>query len=770
MKINGKLVFTADSAASEIQNLRVQKVSTLPTFGGAADNGRLVYNTTTSIMYYGDDVASAWVPIATGGNATALLEEINRIEDSLGDLINDDGSIDTSKFDAAFTTLGGTPTTITEAINQLAQYADANNTLTELDDVNLTSVSDNALLQYDAGSSKWIDADIGSDSGVQKYDAGLDALADKTSTGMLVQTGADTYASREVVAPAAGITVTNGDGVAGNPTIALANDLAALEGLSTTGQIVRTGDGTAVTRAIEGVEGQIVVTNGDGVAGNPSVDLAEITQGTTGSFVKFDLDAFGRVVANTPVVTADITALVDATYVNASGDSMSGPLAMGGNAINGLPSVITGGTSAVHKNYVDALLAGLSWKHAVRVATTTNVTLAEVETIDGVTLADGDRVLVKAQTTGSENGIYVFAAGALTRAGDMDGAAEFSAATVYVQEGTVGADTGWTQTAEVSTVGTDAVSFVQFTGSGTFDAGAGLALDGNSFSVKFGAGIAQLPTDEVGIHLFDADTGALALTSNGSDRSTAAGATLQLRLDAAGALSQTADGLKITANSVTNAMLVNEFVSLAADSGTGSVDLGATATVAGDSVQGIETSVSGSTFTVTATDASTTQKGVASFDTAQFSVTAGAVSLAATLDDLTNVSGADAGATDDVLTKTAGDWSVVSRSDLVGSTSVGAHNDVALTSPAVDEVLVYDGSNFVNKKAFHIHSQTTAATTWNVTHSLGQKFCQVMIVDTDSYVIIPESIQLNTEATLTVTFNTAITGTVVVTGFSTVTP
>lgn len=769
MKINGKLVFTADSAASEIQNLRVQKVSTLPSFGGAADNGRLVYNTTDSIMYYGDDAATAWVPIATGGNATALLEEIDRIEDSLGDLINDDGSIDTSVFDAAFAGLGGTPLTITEAINKLAQYVDANNTLAELDDVALTAVSDNALLQYDTASSKWIDADIGSDSGVQKYDAGLDALADKTSTGMLVQTGADTYASREVVAPAAGITVTNGDGIAGNPTIALANDLAALEGLSTTGQIVRTGDGTAVTRAVEGVSGQIVVTNGDGVAGNPSVDLAEVTQGSTGDFQKFGYDTFGRVVSVTPVVTADITALVDATYVNASGDSMTGALAMGTNKITGL-GLATAGTDATNKNYVDALLAGLSWKHAVRVATTGTVTLSAVTAIDGVTLADGDRVLVKAQTTGSENGIYVFSAGALTRAEDMSDAAEFSAATVYVQEGSTLADTGWTQTAEVATVGTDSVSFVQFTGAGTFVAGVGLGLDGNTFSVNLGAGVAQLPSDEVGIDLHDATTGALVLTTDGADRSTATGAKLHLRLDAAGALSQTADGLKITADSVTNAMLVNEFVSLAADAGTGSVDLGATVTVSGDSGQGIETSVTGSTFSVTATDASTTQKGVASFDTAQFSVTAGAVSLAATLDDLTNVSGADAGATDDVLTKTAGDWSVVSRSDLVGSTSVGAHNDVALTSPAVDQALVYDGSNFVNKKVFHIHSQTTAETTWTVTHNLGQQFCQVMIVDSDAFVIIPDSIQLISESTLEVVFNTAITGKVVVTGFSTVTP
>lgn len=767
MKINGKLIFGA-SSASEIQNLRVQKVSTLPSFGGAVDNGRLVFNTTTSIMYYGDAAADAgagaWVPIATGGNAAALQQEVDNIEAAIGAAMNADGTLDDTAFASEFSALGGTPTSFTDAINKLAQYVDANNTLVELDDVTITSVSDNAVLQYDSATSKWIDADIGSDSGIQKYDAGLDALADKTSTGVLVQTGADTFASREIVVPAAGLSITNADGVAGNPTIALANDLAALEGLSTTGVIVRTADGTATTRAVEGVEGNTVVTNGSGVAGNPQIDLAGITQGTTGSFKKFTTDGFGRVVSQADVLTADITALVDDTYVNVTGDTMSGALAMGDNKVTGVATP-TAGTDATNKNYVDALVAGLSWKQAVRAATTGNISLVGAPaTIDGVELVEGDRVLVRAQTTGTANGIYVFDGADLVRADDMSDAAEFSAATVYVQEGTTQADTGWTQTGEVAAVGTDAVTFVQFTGAGTFVAGVGLDLSGNTFSVNMGAGISQLPTDEVGIHLHDAATGALVLTTDGTDRSTAAGAALHLRLDAAGALSQTADGLKITADAVTNDMLVNEFVNLTADAGTGSVELGSNMTIGGSSVQGIETSVTGAGFTITATDASTSQKGVASFDAAHFAVADGVVSLDASLDDLNNVSGADAATTDDLLTKVSGGWSVVSRASMVGSTSVGDHNDVALTSPADGEALVFDGSNFVNQKVFHVHDAATAATTWTVTHNIGQKYCNVVIVDADDEVIIPESIKFDSANQLTVTFNTAVAGKAVVAG------
>jgi hypothetical protein len=86
---------------------------------------------------------------------------------------------------------------------------------------------------------------------VQVWDADLDAVAGLSSTGIIARTGAGTAATRTLTAPAAGVTVSNGDGVAGNPTLALANDLAALEGLSGTGIARRTGPdawstGTAV--------------------------------------------------------------------------------------------------------------------------------------------------------------------------------------------------------------------------------------------------------------------------------------------------------------------------------------------------------------------------------------------------------------------------------------------------------------------------------------------------------------------------------------------
>lgn len=110
-------------------------------------------------------------------------------------------------------------------------------------------------------------------SNVQAWDADLDCLAALSTSGIAARTGSGSCATRTVTAPAAGITVSNGDGVAGNPTLALANDLAALEGLSGTGFAVRTGADAWAQRTITGTTNEIAVSNGDGVSGNPTLSL-----------------------------------------------------------------------------------------------------------------------------------------------------------------------------------------------------------------------------------------------------------------------------------------------------------------------------------------------------------------------------------------------------------------------------------------------------------------------------------------------------------------
>jgi hypothetical protein len=132
----------------------------------------------------------------------------------------------------------------------------------------------NRSLANAAAGITWTNADGVSGNPTPVLANDLAALEGMSGIGMVARTASETYAQRTLTGPAAGITVTNGNGAAGNPTLALANDLAALEGLSSNGLIARTATDTATTRTITGPAAGISVTNGNGVSGNPTLALA----------------------------------------------------------------------------------------------------------------------------------------------------------------------------------------------------------------------------------------------------------------------------------------------------------------------------------------------------------------------------------------------------------------------------------------------------------------------------------------------------------------
>ena len=144
----------------------------------------------------------------------------------------------------------------------------------------------------------------------------------------------------------------------------------------------------------------------------------------------------------------------------------------------------TNAQDAATKAYVDASRQGLDVKDSVKAASTANVSLTGAQTIDTVSLVAGDRVLLKNQTAGAENGIWVVAAGAWARSTDADTAVKLtSGAFVFVEQGSQ-SDSGWVMTTDAAiTIGTTAMAWAQFSGAGQITAGAGLTKTGNTLDV-----------------------------------------------------------------------------------------------------------------------------------------------------------------------------------------------------------------------------------------------------------------------------------------------
>lgn len=220
-----------------------------------------------------------------------------------------------------------------------------------------------------------------------------------------------------------------------------------------------------------------------------------------------------------------------------------------------------GATSLVSKEYVDAVKVGLDFKDSVRVATTANISLSSAPAaIDGVTLSSDDRVLVKDQSTGSQNGLYVFngSGSAMTRATDADANAEVTSGMfTFVTEGSTNADSGFVLTTDGSiTVGTTALAFAQFSGAGQITAGAAMtktgntldvAVDGQSLEVSSDAlrikGITQTATgDLIFGNTNGANTGYQRLTIGTYDSTNSVGQMLQVGANSTVTWTNTIDG------------------------------------------------------------------------------------------------------------------------------------------------------------------------------------------------------------------------------------
>ncbi len=176
-------------------------------------------------------------------------------------------------------------------------------------------------------------------------------------------------------------------------------------------------------------------------------------------------------------------------------DQMAAPTAavpLNAQRITGLADP-TAAQDAATKAYTDAARAGLSVKDPVRVATTAAITLSGTQTIDGVAVIAGDRVLVKDQGSAPTNGVYVVAAGAWARATDADASAELpSGSSIFVSEGTANADTTYVLSTNAPIVlNTTALAFTLYSRAGAIEAGAGLTRTGTTIALTSPVAIAN---------------------------------------------------------------------------------------------------------------------------------------------------------------------------------------------------------------------------------------------------------------------------------------
>lgn len=283
----------------------------------------------------------------------------------------------------------------------------------------------------------------------------------------------------------------------------LSANLTAFSGLNTNGFVARTGTGTAAVRSLASGTAAATWANADGSSGNPTLSIASVTTSVDGLMIAADKVKLNGIAAGATANATDAQLRDRSTHTGTQAaatisdfdtqvrtnrlDQMATPTAqvnMNGQRVIGIGTPVAT-TDAATKGYVDALVNGTDWKQSVRVATTANITLSGLLTVDSVTLAAGNRVLVKNQTDGKQNGIYVVASGAWTRATDADESAEVtSGMACMVEEGTANSATQWIlNTAGNIVVGTTVLTFSQIGAATTYTAGAGINIAGNVVSI-----------------------------------------------------------------------------------------------------------------------------------------------------------------------------------------------------------------------------------------------------------------------------------------------
>lgn len=415
---------------NELQNARIQNLSSAPSSPVA---GQIYFDTTTAVLYFHN--GTEWVP-ASGSTEV--------IQDLIGSSV-----------------IGGTGLTAT--------YDDAGTGHTTIDLDNTTVTAANYGTTAAKTASFTVDAQgrltAASEQDIQIATSQVTDLAE-----FIDDTVGDAVSG--LVKEGEGIDVVYDD-AAGTLTVSAEDATSSNKGIASFDSTDFTVTSGAVTLNAERVEDIV----GNLVIGGTGID-ATYTDGA--GTLSIDIDS--------TVTTNDGTQTLTNKTLG-TGNSLSSDLNANSNKITNLAAPTNSGDAA-NKAYVDAVSEGLHIHASTVAATTGNIDLStdleNGDVVDGVTLVTGDRVLVKSQTNAAENGIYIVQeSGAAVRATDFDAPAEVDGGDfIFVTGGTLYDNTGWVQTSTgVATIGTDPINFTQFSGAGTYLAGDGLTLTGNTFSV-----------------------------------------------------------------------------------------------------------------------------------------------------------------------------------------------------------------------------------------------------------------------------------------------
>ena len=245
------------------------------------------------------------------------------------------------------------------------------------------------------------------------------------------------------------------------------------------------------------------------------------------------------VAADVPSLTASKVSDFDTQVRTSRLDQMAAPtgsVSLNSQTITNLADPVNA-SDAASKSFVESTAQGLDVKDSCVAATTANITISTAlnngDTLDGVTLSTNDRVLVKDQSTASENGIYVVGSSP-ARADDLAAGADAAGFFTFVEQGTVNADNGFVCTSNKGSavVGTNNLTIAQFSGAGQVTAGDGLDKSGNTLSVDLKAnGGLVIESSEIAVKL-DASsiTGTLAVSDGGTGATSASAARTALGL------------------------------------------------------------------------------------------------------------------------------------------------------------------------------------------------------------------------------------------------